>query len=356
MLTRIMTQAHTLNSRNQTIDVLKLVAAFFVICIHTKTTSSIDKFEQHSFSFIVDNVARFAVPFFFMTSGYFINFANRNKLFKRLLAVAVIYALWSAIFIFIRWYNKLEYPIFNFTESPINETINTLYKTLFYGWERHLWFFPAYIIAALMITAFHQHKKTLLLLIIIFYAIGLTGQQFRFIYPAKLSFIPMQSFDYEWLQKPYITRNGFFFAFPCMAAGYLIQQAYKSIIKIPTYLSLSLIALLFILQYAECIYLMQYNSNTTADYYIATLLLSIFILIAAIQLPANNKLLSSAGRMSGGVYLIHPLFMYFFLVNFKELFSHPLWPYLFTPGLFVLSFITAWLISKIPLIKKAIMY
>src|SRR5690606_23284631 len=242
--------------RNHAIDLVKLIAAFFVICIHTKTTSAIDHFEQHSFSFIVDNVARFAVPFFFAASGFLIDFSNARKLAVRLLTIAVLCAIWSWIFIFIRSHNGLEYPAFTFTGNLVwNERWNTIYKILFYGYERHLWFFPAYIIAALLIAATRKYIWLLALLATTCYILGLTGQQFKFIYPPQVSFL--QEPTYDWLQRTYFTRSGLFFAFPCMTVGYLISQYRQHVqhVRLPI-LAITTTAL-FALQYFECITMMN---------------------------------------------------------------------------------------------------
>lgn len=342
------------DGRNHTIDLIKLVAALFVICIHTKTTSAIDHFERGSFSFIVDNVARFAVPFFFAASGFLINFSNSKKVLTRLISIVVVCTVWSFIFIYIRSSNNLEYPAFSFSNNPeTNSHLNTIYKILFYGYERHLWFFPAYVIAVGIILSLKRNHVTLIFLAIIFYILGISGQQFKFIYPEHTNLLlePTQ----DWLQKTYFTRSGMFFAFPCMAIGYITRQYIQRFRQIPTYIVSLAVVALFTLQYFECMAVMTKFNASTADYYISTLPLTISILILSIKLHIEKPWIKNAGKLAGGVYVIHPLFMYYFFILHKDLFEHPAWPYIFTPMLFILSIISSVIISKIPLLRKMIM-
>jgi len=349
-----MPQSILREQRNHTIDSIKLVASFFVICIHTKTTSAIDHFEQGSFSFVTDNIARFAVPFFFAAGGYFINFSDSGKLLKRLLTAALIYTLWSFIFIWIRSANELEYPSFLFSGNPeTNEIINTIYKVAFYGYERHLWFFPAYIIAVCIIAMLRRHHILLISLAIIFYMLGLSGQQFKFIYPEQSLLLPEPT--QEWLQKTYFTRSGLFFAFPCMGAGYIVQQYEHRLSKIPVSVLSVMAMALFVLQYLECVVVINRFHVATADYYASTLLLTILIIILSVKIKMERPLIKNAGKLAGGIYVIHPLFMYYFFILHKELFNHPAWPYIFTPLLFILSLATSFFISKIPWVRKMIL-
>ena len=62
---------------NKSINVLKCLAIFAVICIHCKL------FNLGAKGGIVVALCRFAVPFFFMVSGYFSFFDNRSKALEK---------------------------------------------------------------------------------------------------------------------------------------------------------------------------------------------------------------------------------------------------------------------------------
>lgn len=73
--------------RNQTIDILRLIAAFFIICLHNFSGSGVWGSEE------IVAVSRFAVPLFFMFSGYFAaGFDQKRKLRQlvRIFAWAVL--------------------------------------------------------------------------------------------------------------------------------------------------------------------------------------------------------------------------------------------------------------------------
>jgi len=73
--------------RNHTIDILRLIAAFFIICLHNFSSSGVWLSEE------IVALSRFAVPLFFLFSGYFsVNFSRKRKLRQmvRILAWAVL--------------------------------------------------------------------------------------------------------------------------------------------------------------------------------------------------------------------------------------------------------------------------
>lgn len=343
---------HLIDKRNYTLEVFKLIAAFFVIAIHTQTTGRIDGFNPGSFSFITDIVARFAVPFYFMVSGYFIDFSNRPKLMRRLAAILVLYAVWSVLFITIRAVFHFGYPDFFFTQNEtLNSALNIGYKTIFYGWERHLWFFTGYIIAALTIMLLAHNTRLIFILAFALYVIGLSGQEFRHIYPQN--FVDGISSFPQWLKQTQLTRNGIFLGIPCMAVGFLLRK-HPFWKRIPTVATLLLIPIAFLLQYIEGIKAYKYNQGEISDYYTATIIVAALILISGLQLPGRKSLLSSAGKLSTGVYLLHPLFMYLSFILIPQASSMALWPYIYTPLLFIASMFAAYLFRKALITRKLI--
>lgn len=332
-----------MQKRIYALDLVKFIAAFFVVCIHTKTTSKLDNFEQGSFSFIIDNIARFAVPFFFITSGYLLDFNDRGKLFKRLGALFLLYLFWAAVFICIRYFNDFPYRTFSFTgNSMLNSAANVFYKLFFYGYELHLWFFPAYIIAAGMVYFLQKHLPVLLLLAVLLYMLGLTGQQFSFIYPPRID---------QLLHDTYFTRNGIFFGFPCMATGYYIRRKQW---RIPMLVTIIAVVLFFVLQYTECVFVMDHFNPRIGDYYLCTLPLAASILLLCLNMPDAGSDLGKITRLAGGIYLLHPLFMYTSLLVFPELMKEAWWPYAYTPLLFMLSVSLAYIAGMNGTTKKLV--
>ena len=64
-------------ARNRTIDILRLTAAFAVICLHNFSGSGVWAGET------IVTLSRFAVPLFFLFSGYFsAGFSRKRKLWQ----------------------------------------------------------------------------------------------------------------------------------------------------------------------------------------------------------------------------------------------------------------------------------
>ena len=84
------------------LDRFRLLAAFLVVCNHT---SPLDSFAPGADFWLTRVLARVAVPFFFMVSGYFLsqrNWANTGKFLKK---TALVYALAVVLYLPLNWYN-----------------------------------------------------------------------------------------------------------------------------------------------------------------------------------------------------------------------------------------------------------
>ncbi|MEZ5015436.1 MAG: acyltransferase family protein [Flavipsychrobacter sp.] len=338
--------------RNYTADLIKFIASFFVICIHTKTTSAIDGFTTTSFSYITDTITHFAVPFFFAASGFFIDFERTQKLIKKSFQIILIYLLWSAIFIMIRDLNNFSYPIFYFSaHAETNNNVNILYKLLVYGYERHLWFFTAYLLGLFLVYLLRKRLGILVLLASILYLIGLSGHQWSFIYPQQVSFLNIPTS--EWLRQTHLTRSGLFIGFPLMALGHIIRTR-KYQLRMSQPIALILLVALFFIQYIEAVWVRTNFSDVLAESYITTIPIVIVLLLFAQKNNTIGQALQPITRLSGGIYLIHPLFMYLILILKTEVFSYSWWGYAFTPLLFLLSIVSAYLLSKNKWLSKLI--
>lgn len=73
--------------RNQTIDILRLIAAFSIICLHNFSGSGVLCAEET----VV--LCRFAVPLFFMFSGYFAAGFDRRRKLRQLIRILI----WAAL-------------------------------------------------------------------------------------------------------------------------------------------------------------------------------------------------------------------------------------------------------------------
>lgn len=87
------------------IDYFRVVAAFLIVAIHTSLFASVSGTGDFIFTRII---ARVAVPFFFMTSGFFLisRYAcNTKKLWAFEKRTAIIYGMAILIYIPVNFYN-----------------------------------------------------------------------------------------------------------------------------------------------------------------------------------------------------------------------------------------------------------
>lgn len=185
------------------IDIARIVAAFLVVAIHTSPLSS---FSETGDFVLTRVVARLAVPFFFMTSGFFLLSAKKRSVeavrsfAKRTLA---IYGAAILLYIPVNLYNGY-FAMENFLPKLIKDLV-------FDGTLYHLWYLPASVIGAVIAWRLIERGGYRWAFAVsgVLYLIALFGDSYYGI-AEKLPFLHalyallFQIMDY--------TRNGFFFA------------------------------------------------------------------------------------------------------------------------------------------------
>lgn len=282
-------------TRIYTIDYLKTLCAFLVICIHTYCAYQ---------NFILP-LARVAVPCFFMISEYLQyngESIGKQHLKKSILNVLRI-TIWSTLlFIVIKellyfHYNKSFYipsqkEILNcvvFNENPFGG---------------HLWYLNAYFYVLLIVYAIEKCQKwkylfvaTPILLIgdLVFgkYSMLLFNREFPFIY----------------------VRNFIFVGIPYFTLGVLLKKYYRTI---HTHLSqkILIIACIFFsfTSFFEKYILLYIERCPTREHYLSTTFLSIalFLLFISFKQSKPNILSLIGEKYSLFIYILHPLFLTFF--------------------------------------------
>ena len=154
------------------IDFFRLIAAILIITIHTSPLAS---FSATGDFILTRIVARVAVPFFFMTSGFFLisRYSRDNdKLKKFVNKTACIYGIAILIYIPVNIYNGY----FN-----SDNLIPNILKDLFFdGTIYHLWYLPASIFGAWIAWYLVKHfdYKRALIASSVLYLIGLFGDSY----------------------------------------------------------------------------------------------------------------------------------------------------------------------------------
>lgn len=142
------------------VDALRIIAILAVLLIHitTKTLQTLDHNVLIApFSLLLNQVARFAVPLFFLISGFVLELNNRKVLSyviffkKRASRIVAPFLFWSTIYFFIGWGFDLKKL---YTLSFLQDI---LYGTASY----HLYFIPTLILFYLTFPILHSLIKIL---------------------------------------------------------------------------------------------------------------------------------------------------------------------------------------------------
>lgn len=185
------------------IDCFRFIAALLVVAIHT---SPLESFSETGDFILTRVLARVAVPFFFMASGFFLMgryVYHHDKLIQFLKKTAWVYG--AAILVYI------PVNVYNHSFSGENFLPEMVKDILFDGTLYHLWYLPAAMIGAAI--AWGLMRKLdypgALAVGILLYMIGLFGDSY---YGIAAQFPWAMGFYDQIFQVSDYTRNGVFFA------------------------------------------------------------------------------------------------------------------------------------------------
>lgn len=275
------------------IDIFRIIAALLVIAIHTSPLGSLNETADLILTRIL---ARVAVPFFFVTSGYFLvsrYSENSDKLVGFIKKTAIIYAAAIAVCLPVNIYNKY-FDMENLLPNMIKDMV-------FDGTLYHLWYLPASIIGAAIawILVKKTNYKTAFTVGTLLYIAGLFGDSYYGISEK----IPMLKVFYDLIfQISDYTRNGLFFAPIFFIMGGFISDSRKNISLDKCICGFSVS---FILMLAEAVILHSLNFCRHD---------SMYIFMYPVTFYLFNFLLNFKGRqikflrtISLIIYIIHPL-------------------------------------------------
>ncbi|MBP1948793.1 acyltransferase [Virgibacillus litoralis] len=338
--------------RNYTIDFVKFFAILAVVCIHTGTVSGVQlgAIDGDQADFIIDILARFAVPFFFVASGYLfiqkINTIDSTKqqftYFKKY--ILKLTKLWTAWFAFYFLYdlaiNYIE------TEKSVQamhvmfqEYLATYFtwETLYYGaghTQYHLWFLLALIwsIAILFIFTKFRLLRVLFIISLGLNIYGLFGQSYSSFFEVALN-----TRDALFMGLFYTTLGGL--------VGKYAGQVKEFAMKIPVFVYIGVITVFSLVQVLEGYYTIKILEGNEQNYFLATIPLIIILFMAIIKHNkiGKNSLISKIGANSVGIYVSHVFVMEAIRLLVKRLeitFVQDtiLWNILFTPTVFIVAY------------------
>lgn len=298
-------------NRIQGVDAFRLLAIVGVIAIHTSPFRSEGPAYSDLYRFLdigINQVCRFAVPFFFVISGYFWGLKVRSggdavaptlKMSKR---IATIFVIWSLIYLLplniwgylgygVEWSLKAAYQnLVTLSRDPLTLVMQ--------GSKSHLWFFMA-LLFAVVISAVFVHLKlprTLIAVAVALYAFGLLAKAY--------AYTPLG------IHIHFDTRNGPFFGTLLFVAGYFMS-ALKPDEKWFKY-GLALFFGGCALHFLEVLTLSHYfGISLYQDYVAGTCLMGVGAAMLALSghRILDNAILARLGQLTLGIYAIHMLFV-----------------------------------------------
>lgn len=283
------------------IDLFKFIASLLVISIHTDPLMTYSE----SGNFILTRIiARLAVPFFFVASGYLLSvrFIDNRK-YNNKITIKYINKILSIYLISILIYIPLNIYNGYFSESL---NIGKILKDLFFdGTLYHLWYLPASIIGVCIVYILRckfSFKITFFISIAL-YIVGLLGDSY-FGIAENISLIKV-IYDHLFTVFDY-TRNGIFFVPIFILLGFKLSKLYnlekedKVMRK-----DLSRFILCFLLFLVEFI-LLKTNGIARHDSMTIFLVPTVYFLFR-ICLQLKNTKMKNLRDMSLYIYIIHPM-------------------------------------------------
>ncbi|MBR6518669.1 MAG: acyltransferase family protein [Oscillospiraceae bacterium] len=278
-----------ISQRNQTMDLLKLLSAYMIVFIH------INFYGQTGLQIVA--VARYAVPFFFVVSGYFSAYISEATVRRRILRLLYLFIYSEIIYIIFKLYQYyniggMEKLISFFDRFKLVKTYTRLFIFNTPLGSTHLWFLPALIyvyIIYLLIIKFKISDRLCYTFAILLLSVCL--------FFCEIS--PAMGNRYE----EYLSRNFLFTGLPFFIFGLFVKKNEAVFRKLPLYAALLsfLTGLLFTF--------ISLNKIGKCELYFG----SLFIMLGAVMLSVkySHKTYSSAvlilSACSTNIYIFHKI-------------------------------------------------
>ena len=289
-----------ISERYVAIDIFRIVCSLLVVAIHCSIF-----IEQYSeLYFIINNIiSRIAVPFFFMTTGYFFykKYSKNSNILKiTILKLLQIYILWSIIYLAIELYSKAKTNSIN-----IGYLIGMIKRIIFSGSNAILWYIPASIISLIFISFFIKKNrfKSLFIVGLALYIFGMLGNSYNGI---------VHNTKFQQLINIYNiiftnSKNGLCMGVIFISLGIFINK-YNINKKLQRNNLLLVISILIMI--TEIAILNKYLNITSFDMYISLLFVVPLIFIILTKIKVNIKINSELFRnISLYIYVSHGVFL-----------------------------------------------
>ena len=321
-----------INKRHFGLEVLRILACFFVIIRHCPSSTISQGALQSVINFVGFNMSRLAVPCFLMITGYFmlpLKNINDGGYYKR---------KYSRILIPLLFWDIL-YVVF-FSEPSFSAYLNDFINIPNAG---HLWYLNELAILILLSAIISPFLKTvsknILIVFLLLWGMTLIFNRNVFAeYPSyKFYFQPLNLIE---SLQPVYGYLGF------LVLGYYVKR-----------FGLSLLCKCLFLFLAFVVYFVEYfviNSPNPFSYLTIPNVLVTLVVFSFFEKfqSINNELYTftvELSKLTFGIYLIHLMIITLLKENFQNFFNIGLWSSSIV--IFIISTVLVYLISKIPFSK-----
>lgn len=265
--------------RNLTIDVLKIVLAFFVVFLHMNFLKETVPTLSYVF---VNGLLRIAVPVFLVITGfYFFHIDDFKKLKKWLFRTFILYAIWMLLYISY-WKDS-----------------DQIFLTIIFGYH-HLWYLIGTFFSGIIL--YLLRKKSSGILIFLAVTLFFTGYCVQVL--GNLHY-----FDKEQdvvLNMYLLYRNFLFVCFPFLTIGFLINKHKIDLSRYNNSYLLLIAVILFVFGEAFFNYYWVSSENTDILFSLLFACPLVFLYFKNIYIKTSSKILAN---LSTAIYVVHPMIM-----------------------------------------------
>ncbi|WP_169308591.1 acyltransferase [Raoultella planticola] len=280
--------------RNNTLDLFRYVAAFCIVIVHVGYYNDLNE----NLGDILRESTRWALPFFFLASGFLIKNNSADATITRMKKIFYLFLVANIVFLPIALTNP------NIGTYKLIELIFSYH--IFNGIYFHLWFLPSILIAFFIIPVLSIDKPTK-------YFLPLSVVMLIMIWVADLLTYFGYNANYNFFRT--------IMSVPLVYIGYLLSKTSK-IDKINTKTIVIILIASIVLSVLECVGLYTITGIRTSERQLPlfSLITAIFVVLLCKRILVKDNPISKLGRnYSLGIYLYHPIFIIIFSTASKKI-------------------------------------
>ena len=296
--------------RMQSVECFRLVASLLVVFIHCESSGK--------FGITMNALARIAVPFFFVVSGFFAYQVSTKTVAKRFWSAVkltvfahLIYLLWDGNMRGIRDLGSfLEWSLDKCSSKSLMEILLISRSPL----RTFLWYLnalvPCYGVLWLYTCWYEEETCS-------YKPLYMAGT-FLYVLQVVLSSVAMAC---DWAISNRIYRNALLFGLPMFSLGIFMRENHSKILRAYNLLKVKLVLLVFA---GACLSTIQWKGIGEVEMPVGTLLEVIALMLLLVSVPVVSdsvwisRIISTFGALSTYVYITHMIWADVYLKCFKR--------------------------------------